>query len=291
MKKIQIIIILFFMPSLLCGWSYLNLYNDAISSSLNGAGDTIIRDSYAIYNNPANFIFLFNQEITFSYMQFVDNIKRGTVSYARKIKDTPPFCINVSYLSYGSIKEYFGDENNNFAGEGNNLSLWLFNSGISTALRIVLANNYFFVGGKLNFLVNHLDKSYYGILLNSGIIYYPNFKGWIFSLVVNNIGFIDSFRVIFPIELKIGVGYKFKLFHTELNYVIGNNNLLRLGNKIKIYKSLNFLIGIKFDKNATLQNNINLGIEINFPTLDLSYTVIPKALIGYYHYFSIKMNW
>lgn len=288
MKKLIIIILLVFMCSSLYSQAVLDLYPDALSSSLNGAGDTIIRNSYAIYNNPANLIFLFYNELTVSYMHFIDDIKRGTVTYAWKSRNLPPFCVDMSCLSYGSIKQFTIGESEYSIIEGEDLQLWYFNSGFSSSKRIFFLNNYFLVGGKIDFLINHLDKSHIGVLLHSGIIYYTDFKGLAFSLVLNNIGLIDSFKDTAPLKLKPGIGYKIKKYETELNFNIGGKQILKWGNRISLFSVFKLLIGIKFDKDESLQNNINIGGELNFKKLSAHYTIVPKSELGYYHYFSVK---
>ena len=283
---IIISLLLFIVPAY--SQTFLDLYPDAFSSALNGAGDTIIRNSYAVYNNPANLIFLFQDEATFSYMVLIDGIQRGTASYAWKTRSFLPIAVDLSYLSYGSIQQFTLGETEYSVIEGGEANLWYLSSGISSSRRVYFLNNYFLLGAKLDLLVNHLDKSYSGVLLHTGVIYYPDFKGLVFSLVLNNIGLLNSFEDTAPLKTKVGIGYKTGSLETELNYNFGKNELLKWGNSLKVTSFFKALLGVKFDKNESMQNNINLGAELNFPKITVNYTIIPKSHLGYYHYISVK---
>ncbi len=288
MKRFYIFILIIILSNSLYANKSLDLYPDALSSGLNGAGDTIIQNSYAVYNNPANLIFLFHNELSFSYMHFVNDIKRGTMIYSWKRRNKYPISINISYLTYGSIQQFTTGINEYTIIQGDEINLWSFNGGISTCRRISLFNNYFFIGAKADILINHLDTSYTGLLIHPGIIYYSDFKGWIISLKADNIGLINSFKDTAPLKFKIGIGYRIKRIQGEINYHISEKNIIKLGTRITIFSFLKFIAGFKLDKKEPFQNNISAGVEADFKKLGFHYTIVPKSILGYYHYFSIK---
>lgn len=283
-----LIIIFILYPFYLSANSELNLDSDAFSSGLHSAGDTIIRNSFSIYNNPANLIFIHHNEVTISYMHFVKDIKKGTLTYAWRMRKLPPLCIDLSYLSYGSIQQFFLGDTDYSVVPGEELNLWVLQTGLSSSTRISLLNDYFIIGTRLHMLVNHLDKNYMGAMLDSGIVYYPGYKGWALSCVLKNLGLINSFNDIAPLQIKIGLGYRWKRLLTELNYQIDKQNKIKWGNEIRFLSSVSLLCGIDFNSKESLQNSINLGIKLQLRRVEIAYTIIPKSVLGYYHYISLR---
>ncbi len=99
-------------------------------------GDTIVRNSYAVYNNPDNLIFLVNNELTLNYMYFIDSINRGTITYAWRTENFYPVCMDVSYISYGSISRFYTGVSEYSVIKGSNIDLWYFNVGLSSSKRV-----------------------------------------------------------------------------------------------------------------------------------------------------------
>jgi hypothetical protein len=90
------------------------------------------------------------------------------------------------------------------------------------------------------------------------------------------------------VELRFGAGYRIKGWETEVNYNAGSNPMFRWGNSLEIMKHVKILAGIKFDSKDVLENNIHLGIDINLEPYSISYSLVPKTVLGLYHFISIK---
>ncbi|MDD5065606.1 MAG: hypothetical protein PHF84_01035 [bacterium] len=287
MKK-TFLLILCFLPAPLFSNLQLDLNPDALSTSLNGAGDTIIRNSCAVYNNPANLVFLFRPEAVVSYMYFIDDIQRAALTYAWKTRGQTPFCLDISYLNYGTVPRFTLGANEYSVQQGEGLNIWFLDAGISSGTRISFRDDNILLGGRVSFLLNHLDYSYTGILFDAGLAYYPDYRGFAFSVSLRDLGFLNSFADTASLKLNLGLGYCLAGIETELNCHLEEKWMLHWGNRIEIFRKMFFLTGIKFDKQNILQNNLNLGVELDLTRLNLYYAIVPKAVVGAYHYFSIR---
>lgn len=269
-------------------YALLELYPEALSSSLNGAGDTLIRNSPAVYNNPANLIFLFRDEASLSYMLLTEDVQRATAAYAWKRRGLPPFCVDLSYLSMGSVRTFASGENEYTVVETGETSLWFLEAGFSGSASFSFLENTLIFGGRVSFLVNHLDESYTGALLDAGLVYYPAFKGPAFSLLLADAGFIGSFGETARMKARAAVGWRFRQWQTELNCNISEYGIFKWGNSADISRHVRFLFGYAFDRRNAFQNNLRLGAELGLFPYSFSYTIVPGTVLGSSHYFSLK---
>jgi len=203
-------------------FNFLNVSTSARQSALGGETLTLINDVNQPLWNPS----LINPEIdnqaSLSYVDFLADVNYGSVSIAHLFnRRTGAFHAGITYVNYGEFIS--ADEQGNETGTFKARDL-AFQIGYSYALPW----KDFFVGANIKFISSVIENySSSGIATDMAFTYYNEFKPYMLTAVLRNVGFqIDPFdekREKLPFEIALGASYK--LENVPLQWHVTINNL------------------------------------------------------------------
>jgi len=229
MKKTIIIVILLSaleMNAQIGGRGIFSFTNLPFNSKMQALGTNFIsdlnsNDNSLSWNNPAMLNKNMDNALSFSYNNFINDIKFGTIAYAKSFKNIGTFNIGIMYLDYGKFDGYdaAGIATRNFTVKDQCLSL-----GWGKA-----------INSKLNHGVNlkaiySIYEAYVGngIALDYSIQYHDTAKLYNISGFVRNLGyqlytFGETNRQ--PLATEIAITLSKKLRHLPFTYYLTAHNL------------------------------------------------------------------
>ena len=203
-------------------FSFLNVSTSARQSALGGETLTLINDVNQPLWNPS----LINPEIdnqaSLSYVDFLADINYGSVSIAHLFnRRIGAFHAGITYVNYGNF--IAADEDGTETGTFKARDL-AFQIGYSYALPW----DDFFVGANIKLISSVIENfTSSGIAADFGLTYYNEFKPYMFTAVIRNVGYqVDAFDEVkekLPLEIAIGASYK--LENVPLQWHLTINNL------------------------------------------------------------------
>lgn len=203
-------------------YNFLNVTTSARQASLGGEVLTLTDDINQPLWNPSTINAEIDNQIGLSYVDFLTDINYGSLSFAHLFtRRTGTFHAGITFVDYGKL--IGADEQGNETGTFRARDL-AFQLGY--AYELPWQN--FYVGANLKFINSTIENfSSNGIAADFALTYYDEFKPYIFTAVVRNVGSqisaFDEEREKLPIDIAIGASYK--LEHIPLRWHLTINNL------------------------------------------------------------------
>jgi len=203
-------------------FNFLNASTSAKQSALGGETLTLINDVDQALWNPS----LINEEIdnqaSLNYVDFLVDVNFGSASFAHAFdRRIGTLHAGVTYVNYGSFIAANEDGTETGTFQARDLA---FQVGYGYSLPW----NGFRVGANLKFISSAIENyTSSGIAADIGLTYYNEFKPYMFTAVIRNVGYqIDAFdQVKEKLPLEIAVGASYKLENVPLQWHLTINNL------------------------------------------------------------------
>jgi hypothetical protein len=206
-------------------YSFLKMPNSARIESLGGATPALFDNDISLgLQNPSVYTKGMNNQIQFSFNNYVANIGYGFAGYSKTWDKVGSFMAGVQYFNYGDFTRT--DEVGNITGS--------FNAN-DVAFYIGYSRSFFdsllFVGANFkNIFSQYAEYNSYGMALDLGVSYVSKNKLFTAGLVLKNMGgMVDGYtsanREPIPFEIQLGVSQAFK--HVPLRFFLTATNLQR----------------------------------------------------------------
>jgi hypothetical protein len=190
-------------------------------ASSGGNAVSLNQSSAFLTNNPGIFNSKFHQEVNFSFVDYIGDIKGGMASYARTFKNTEQFYAGMYYMNYGNFQRtnVLGEQTGDFTASDF--------MGIIAYTRQI--DSLFSVGGSFKNIYAAYDNIYsYAILIDVGAYYLSKDKKTSAGITLNNIGrqikaFYEKEYVKMPFNISLGLSQK--LGKAPLRFTFTMDNL------------------------------------------------------------------
>ena len=195
-------------------YSFLNL---PVSVSASGLGGNSVssqeRDLNLIFQNPAFLDADMHQIASVGYMNYLSDVKLGSLAYARKVDDNSAWMSGLRYINYGSMVwtnaqgEVLGET---YAGD------MALTGGYSFHL-----NERWRAGASINLIYSVLDEyTSFGLTTDLGLYYFNPEQNFSMGFVARNLGAqlaaYDETYEKMPWDLQLG--FSKKLAHAPLRF-------------------------------------------------------------------------
>jgi len=205
-------------------FNFLNVPTSARQAGLGGEALTLINDINQPLWNPS----LINPEIdnqaSVSYVDFLADINYGSLSFAHLFsRRVGTFHAGVTFVNYGEFIAANEDGTETGTFKARDLA---FQIGYS----YTLPWEGFFVGANVKFISSSIENfTSSGIAADFALTYHNEFKPYLFTAVIRNIGYqinpFDEVKEKLPLEIALGASYK--LENIPLQWHVTINNLQR----------------------------------------------------------------
>jgi len=203
-------------------FNFLNVSTSARQSALGGETLTLINDINQPLWNPS----LINPEIdnqaSLSYVDFLADINYGSLSVAHLFnRRLGALHAGITYVNYGQFIAANEDGTETGTFKARDLA---FQVGYA----YTLPWDGFFLGANVKFISSAIENfTSSGIATDIGLTYYNEFKPYMFTAVIRNVGYqINAFDEIKEkLPLEIAVGASCKLENVPLQWHLTINNL------------------------------------------------------------------
>lgn len=203
-------------------FNFLNVSTSARQSALGGETLTLINDVNQPLWNPSLINAEIDNQASVSYVDFLADINYGSVSIAHLFnRRLGTLHAGITYVNYG--KFIAADEDGTETGTFKARDL-AFQIGYAYQLPM----DDFFVGANLKFISSVIENyTSNGIAADIAFTYYNEFKPYMFTAVMRNVGYqVDAFdesKEKLPLEIAVGASYK--LENVPLQWHLTLNNL------------------------------------------------------------------
>lgn len=203
-------------------FKFLNVSTSARQVALGGEVLTVMDDVSQPIWNPATINVELDKKLAVNYTSYLSGINIGSVSYAQMInRRFGTIHGSIKYLNYGTL--IGADENGNETGTFKASDIAL---SVGYAYNIPWTD--FFIGANLKLISSSIANfSSSGVAADFGLLYYSEYKPYVFTAVIRNIGTqlstYNGTSERLPLEVAIGASYK--LEHVPLRWYLTVNNL------------------------------------------------------------------
>ena len=203
-------------------FNFLNVPTSARQSALGGETLTLVNDINQPLWNPSLINPELDSQASLSYVDFLADISYGSLSIAHLFnRRLGTLHAGITYVNYG--KFIAADEDGTETGTFKSKDL-SFQIGYSYALPW----DGFMVGANLKVISSSIENyTSSGLAADFGLTYYNEFKPYMFTAVIRNIGYqidvFDEAREKLPLEIAVGASYK--LENVPLQWHLTINNL------------------------------------------------------------------
>ena len=203
-------------------FNFLNVTTSARQAALGGEVLTLTDDINQPLWNPSTINPEIDNKIGLSYVDFLTDVNYGSLSFAHLFtRRTGTFHGGITFVDYGEL--IAADEQGNETGTFRARDL-AFQVGY--AYQLPWQN--FYVGANLKFINSTIENfSANGLAADFAFTYYDEFKPYMFTAVIRNVGsqiaVFDEEREKLPLDVAIGASYK--LEHVPLRWHLTISNL------------------------------------------------------------------
>lgn len=202
-------------------YSFLNIPTSARQAALGGETLTMHDDVNQPLWNPSTISRFMDNQLAFSYVNYLVGVNVGSVSYAHLInRRFGTIHGGIQYINYGEFigADETGQETGNF-------------SAMDLAISIGYAYNIpwsdFYVGANIKLLSSKIENyTSQGAAMDFGILYYTDYRPYSFTAVIRNIGYqispYDETRENLPMEIAVGASYKLEDVPLKWHFTINN---------------------------------------------------------------------
>ena len=173
------------------------------------------------YANPALLNPAMDNQVSFSYLNYIAGINYGMFSYAKDVKDVGTFAVNMQFVGYGTF-----DETDNTGAVIGSFSANQTGINLAGSRQI---NERFSAGAQLKFLFSNFERySAFGMGIDIAGTYHIEEEFLTTSLVFKNIGYqLSAYydggdKEPLPFEIQLGVSKKMKHAPFRLSLVLEN---------------------------------------------------------------------
>lgn len=203
-------------------FNFLNITTSARQAALGGEILTLTDDINQPLWNPSTINPEIDNQVGLSYVDFLTDVNYGSLSFAHLFtRRTGTFHAGITFVDYGKL--IAADEQGNETGTFKARDL-AFQIGYAYELPW----QDFYVGANLKFINSTIENfSSNGIAADFALTYSSEFKPYMFTAVIRNIGTqisaFDEEKEQLPLDVAIGASYQ--LEHIPLRWHLTINNL------------------------------------------------------------------
>ena len=203
-------------------FNFLNITTSARQAALGGEILTLTDDINQPLWNPSTINSEIDNQVGLSYVDFLTDVNYGSLSFAHLFtRRTGTFHAGITFVDYGKL--IAADEQGNETGTFKARDL-AFQIGYAYPLPW----QDFYVGANLKFINSTIENfSSNGIAADFALTYSSEFKPYMFTAVIRNIGTqisaFDEEKEQLPLDIAIGASYQ--LEHIPLRWHLTINNL------------------------------------------------------------------
>ena len=203
-------------------FNFLNVTTSARQAALGGEILTLTDDINQPLWNPSTINPEIDNQIGLSYVDFLTDVNYGSLSFAHLFtRRTGTFHAGITFVDYGKL--IAADEQGNETGTFKARDL-AFQIGYAYQLPW----QDFYVGANLKFINSTIENfSSNGLAADFALTYYSEFKPYMFTAVIRNVGSqisaFDEEREKLPLDIAVGASYK--LEHIPLRWHLTINSL------------------------------------------------------------------
>ncbi len=202
-------------------YSFLNIPTSARQAALGGETLTMHDDVNQPLWNPSTISRFMDNQLAFSYVNYLVGVNVGSVSYAHLInRRFGTIHGGIQYINYGEFigADETGQETGNFSARDLAIS-------IGYAYNIPWSD--FYVGANVKFLSSKIENyTSQGAAVDFGILYYTDYRPYSFTAVIRNIGYqispYDETRENLPMEIAVGASYKLEDVPLKWHFTLNN---------------------------------------------------------------------
>jgi len=205
-------------------YNFLNLTGSAKQAALGGETLTLLDDVNQPLWNPSTINMKLNNQLSVNYMNYLADVSLTSVSFAHLVnKHFGTLHTGITYLNYGK----FIGANENGVETG---SFRAYDLAISMGYSYNIFNTDIFIGANLK-LINSVVENFssLGVASDFAILYNNEYRPYVFTLVVRNVGYqvtvFDETREDLPLQIDLGASYK--LENVPITWHITFDNLQR----------------------------------------------------------------
>lgn len=203
-------------------YQFLNVSTSARQVALGGEVLTLIDDVAQPIWNPAVINGNLDKQLAVNYSSYLAGINIGAASYAYTFsRRFGTLHGSIKYLNYGTL--IGADENGNETG-----SFSASDIAVSVGYAYNLPWTNFFIGGNIKLINSNIANfSSSAVAADVGLLYYNEYKPYIFTVVARNIGGqITSFNgTLERLPFEVAVGASFELENVPLRWYFTADNL------------------------------------------------------------------
>ncbi|MDY0779735.1 type IX secretion system protein PorQ [Tenacibaculum sp. IB213877] len=207
---------------------FLNTSSSARQVALGGKTLVLLDNVNQPIWNPATINLNMDRFLSVNYTSYLSGISIGSASYAHRFnRRIEPIHTSIKYLNYGTL--IAADTEGNETGTFNASDI-----AFSVGYAYQIPNSNFRVGSNVKFIYSSIaNYSSSAVALDIGLIYYNDYKPYVFTLVLRNIGTqLASFNGTsekLPFEIVLGGSYQLENVPLKLYGTIDNLQKWRIG--------------------------------------------------------------
>lgn len=188
-------------------YNFLNLTGSARQAALGGKTLTLLDDVNQPLWNPSSINQDLDNQLSLNYMNFLADVSLTSATFAYVFSENfGTLHTGITYLNYGKFigADESGIETGTFKA---------YDLAFSVGYSYNIYETDFFVGATIK-LINSVIENYssFGISSDLAILYYNEYKPYVFTLVVRNIGYqitaFDEVKEDLPLQVELGATYK-----------------------------------------------------------------------------------
>lgn len=265
-----------------------NFLKIAVGSRAVGIGEAFVAvadDVNTIFYNPAGLNLLNQQEVTFMYNKWFEDIYQGFVGYALPCSPRTALGLGIQYLSMKKIPGY---------------DQWDYEIDSIKAQDIAFTFSYsknllknFYTGANIKYINQQLDdKIANAYALDIGSFYrfttLPVSLGCVLQNFGTEIKFIEK-KGVLPMNLKFGSAVKLfnKKFTVATDLNLPNDNDLYFNTGSECWLLNLFALRIGYWSNMDLGNGLTYGIGFKVKVFQLDYAFVDYGILNYTHRISL----
>jgi hypothetical protein len=245
-------------------YNFLNITTSATQAALGGEALTITDDVNQPLWNPSGITKYMDNQAAVNYVNYLTDVNMGSVTFAHLInRRFGTLHAGIQYIDYGEFigADENGEEIGNFGARDLAFSL-------GYAYNIPWSD--FYIGANLKVLSSKIENyTSNGAAIDFGIAYYSDFRPYMFTAVIRNLGYqfspYDEKREDLPLEIAVGASYK--LEDVPIKWHLTINSL----------QQWNIAVSNPSDSQTDLEGNVN-SKDINFFTNAIRHVVIGGEL-------------
>lgn len=188
-------------------YNFLNLTGSARQAALGGKTLTLLDDVNQPLWNPSSINQDLDNQLSLNYMNFLADVSLTSATFAHMFGEKfGTLHTGITYLNYGN---FIGADENGIETR----TFKAYDLAFSIGYSYNIHESDFFVGATIR-LINSVIENYssFGISSDVAILYYNEYKPYVFTLVVRNVGYqitaFDEVKEDLPLQIELGATYK-----------------------------------------------------------------------------------